>query len=50
MELITLTETWMVAVGGTGQDEKNFVSQLTVKTTKHSFISDSLKRRQNINF
>ena len=49
MELITLTETWMVAVGGTGQDEKNFVSQLTVKATKHAF-NDSLKRRQNIIF
>ena len=31
------------------QDEKNFVSQLTVKTTKHAF-NDSSKRRQNLNF
>ena len=30
-------------------DEKNFVSQLKVKTTKHAF-HDSLKRRQDINF
>ena len=49
MEFITLTETWLVAVGGSGQYEKNFVSQLTVKTTKHDF-NDSFKRRQNINF